>query len=359
MKTESNSTCDLYSAPFWWQMFSNINDNDQSSLMKTFTAGRAQITAAFVFIDADPDIKRVQNQNWWAPTCTTRCLQYVGQSCQMRGLKMGGEEKEKRGSCQGNLPELGYSWSPIKFQLMWFSSWLPGRWLAWPHPDFERSSSRAPDQNAVNVVGHQTGTESLPTPAPGTGGGAAEGNPDVSICTYKFVWGTKSIVRYVPVFVRNSENVRYEEKRDGWCRGSISVLNEYHSGLLCRRGNWESLTFLRWWSTQHHSKEYLFSVFEAMYLNAPTVKSIFYWKPCFVLAAFDLLPTCFEKVWTAFCRFCLWIQPHWKAVSSYHFHKGGLLSLRKHQGWFLSLIRFSISNHGVPHSVKVWVPYCS
>lgn len=37
-------------------MFSNINDNDQSSLMKTFTAGRAQITAGFVFIDADPDI---------------------------------------------------------------------------------------------------------------------------------------------------------------------------------------------------------------------------------------------------------------------------------------------------------------
>lgn len=40
---------------------------------------------------------------------------------------MGGEEKEKRGSCQGSLPELVYSWSPIKFQLMWVSSWLPGR----------------------------------------------------------------------------------------------------------------------------------------------------------------------------------------------------------------------------------------
>lgn len=114
---------------------------------------------------------QVQNQNWWASTCTTHYLQDVGQGCLFRGrLKIGGEEKGKRGSCQGNLPELGYSWSPSEFQLMWVSSWLPGRWLAWPHPDFERSSSRAPDQNAVNVVGNLTGTESLPTAALSTGG---------------------------------------------------------------------------------------------------------------------------------------------------------------------------------------------
>lgn len=112
--------------------------------------------------------RQVQNQNWWASACTTHYLRDVGQSCPFRGrLKIGGEEKGKRGSCQGNLPEPGYSWSPSEFQLMWVSSWLPGRWLAWPHPDSERSSSRAPDQNAVNVVGHQAGTESLPTAAGG------------------------------------------------------------------------------------------------------------------------------------------------------------------------------------------------
>lgn len=44
-------------------MFGNINDKDQSSLMKTFTTDRAQITAGFVFIDGDPDIRPVQNQN--------------------------------------------------------------------------------------------------------------------------------------------------------------------------------------------------------------------------------------------------------------------------------------------------------
>lgn len=139
--------------------------------MKTFTAGRAQITAGFVFIDADPDTGAGPKPELMSLYLYYSLFTRRGPGLSFRGrLKIGGEEKGKRGSCQRNLPELGYSWSTSKFQLMWVSSWLPGRWLAWPHPDFERSSSRAPDQNAVNVVGHQTGTESLPTAALSAGG---------------------------------------------------------------------------------------------------------------------------------------------------------------------------------------------
>lgn len=52
-------------------MFSNINANDQSFLMKTFTAGRAQITAGFVFIDAAPDTEAGPK-----PELMSLCLYY-------------------------------------------------------------------------------------------------------------------------------------------------------------------------------------------------------------------------------------------------------------------------------------------
>lgn len=88
--------------------------------MKTFTAGRAQITAGFVFIDADPDTGAGPKPELMSLYLYYSLFTRRGPGLSFRGrLKIGGEEKGKRGSCQRNLPELGYSWSTSKFQLMW------------------------------------------------------------------------------------------------------------------------------------------------------------------------------------------------------------------------------------------------
>lgn len=65
---------------------------------------------------------------------------------------------------------------------------------AWPHPHFERSNSQAPDQSSVNVVCHQTGTESLPSPA--RGGWMERGGKRM-----KCEW--RGLYEHVPVWVQS------------------------------------------------------------------------------------------------------------------------------------------------------------
>lgn len=106
----------------------------------------------------------------------------------------------------------------------------------------------------------------------------------VSICTYKIVCERKSVL-CVRVFVRNSGNLRWKKLMDH-ARISFQFWQNTTEDYLLKRKLRIADSFEGVKCTISSKRVYFYAIM---------VKSIFYhtlW-PSFVLAAFDLLPTCF------------------------------------------------------------------